>query len=76
MGEVFAQVGRVGGCAVDQGRLAAAQKWHPHQVQAGAGGDAAVVADMAFSVEHLDVEPRQIRAKSGGPQDRSDGAGA
>ena len=76
MGEVSAEVCGVGGGAVDQARFAAAQERHPHEVQAGAGGHAAVVADMALSVEHRDVEPGQIRAEPGGPQDRSDGAGA
>ena len=48
----------------------------PMQIEAGAGGHAAVVADAALPVEYRDIEPRQIRPESGGPDDRLDLAGA
>ena len=73
--EMTAQVGGVGSGAVDERRVAAAQERHPHQVEAGARGYLpAVVADTLSTVEDRHVEPRQIGAKSGGPDNRLDGA--
>ena len=55
---------------------ATAQERQAHQVEAGLGGDPAVVHDPALAVEHVDVEVGQVRPVASGPDDRLDAAGA
>ena len=74
--QVIAQVGGVVGGAVDEARLPAPQKRHADQIQTGAGGHAAVMANAALPVENRGIEPRQNRPEPGGPDDRLDLAAA
>src|SRR6476620_12498690 len=73
--KVAGQVCGVGRSAVDEARLSATQERHTDEIEARAGGHAAVVADAALPIEYRDLEPRKIRPESGGPQDRPDLAG-
>src|SRR6476660_8654453 len=73
--KVAGQVCGVGRSAVDEARLSATQERHTDEIEAGAGGHTAVVADAALPIEYRDLEPRKIRPESGGPQDRPDLAG-
>jgi len=65
-----AQIARVVAGAVDQGRLAAPQELHPHEVDAGRADDAAVMRDVALAVEDWQLQPGIIRPVAGGPNDR------
>ena len=67
-----AQLARVVAGAVDQRGFPAPQELQPHQIQARAIGDAAVVADHALAVEHRQLEPRIVRTVAGRPDDRLD----
>ena len=67
---MVAEITRVVAGAVDQGRLAAAQKLHPHQVHARMLGNPAVVTDLALAIENRHLKPGIVRAVAGGPNDR------
>ena len=74
--EMIAEIARIVAGAVDQRRLATPQELHAHQVHARRVDHAAVVTDAALAIEHGDVQPRQIGAVAGRPDDRADaGAG-
>src|SRR5262249_45885158 len=73
--QMIAEIVRVIAGAVDQSRLAAAQKLHPHQVHARMRGDPAIVSDLALAVENREVKPGIVRAISARPDDRRDLAG-
>ena len=52
-----AEIARTVAGAGDQGRLAAAQKLHPHSEHAWTPGDPAVVTDLALAIENRRMEP-------------------
>jgi hypothetical protein len=58
--------------AVDKTRLSASKERHAHQVHARGIDDTAIVADTALAVEDRHVQPRVVRAESGGPDDGLD----
>lgn len=43
--------------AVDKSRFAAAKELHTHQIHARRLGNASIVADLAFAIEHRHMEP-------------------
>jgi hypothetical protein len=55
--EVLGQVAGVGGRAVDERRLAPAQEGHPHEVEPGEAGHAAIVDQPAAGVQHPQLQP-------------------
>jgi hypothetical protein len=58
---------------VDVGGGAGAEHLQAEEVESGGAGDhAAVVADVAGTVKHGDVEPGVVGAEARGPQDRGD----
>ena len=73
---MVAEIARVVAGAVDQGRLAAAQKLHPHEVHARMLGDPTIVTDLALAIENRHLKPGIVRAIAGGPDNRPYLAGA
>src|SRR5688500_2476194 len=71
---MVAEIARVVAGAVDEGRLAAAQELHAHQIEARMFGDATVVTDLALAIEHRHLKPGIVRAVSGRPDNRPDPA--
>ena len=67
---MVAEIARIVAGAVDQRRLAAAQKLHPHEVHAWMLGNPAIVTDLALAIENRHIEPGIVRTIAGGPNDR------
>jgi hypothetical protein len=59
--KVIAEIARIVAGAVNEGRFPAAQKLHPHEIQARVLDNTAIVTDHAFMVEDWYVEPRIVR---------------
>src|SRR4051812_3613385 len=72
---MIAEIARVVASAVDEGRLAAAQKLQPHKIHAWLLGHASVMADLALAIENRHLQPGIVRAVTGGPDDRANLAG-
>src|SRR5262245_15369063 len=73
-GEMRAQVASIVTGAVDQRGFAAPQELHPHEVDAGRTDNAAVVRDVALTIENRQLQPGIVWSVTGGPNDRLDAA--
>ena len=71
-GDVAGHEGGVVAHAVDEVRVAAVLEALSEDVEAGDGGDAAPLDDLAVAVEDRDPQPRVGAAVAGGPDDRRD----
>ena len=65
--QMGAQLAGVVAGSVDQGGFSTAQELRPHQIHAGRGNDAAIVADHSLAVEHRHFKPRVVGPVSAGP---------
>src|SRR5215207_7519325 len=70
--QMIAEIARIVAGAIDQGRLATAQKLQPHQVHAWMCRDPAIVTHLALAIENRHIEPGVVRAVAGSPNDRPD----
>src|SRR5216683_954171 len=71
-GEVIDQVARVVLRAMDEGRLASPEDGQSDGIQPWHIDNAAIVPQVAFTIDHRNIEPAVVRPKSGCPDDGSD----
>src|SRR5258706_5872294 len=71
-GEVIDQIARVIFRAVDEGRLASPQDRQSDRIQPRRLDNPAIMPQMAFGIDHRNIEPAVVQAKPGRPDDGLD----